>query len=499
MNIREAKEEIRNTVRAYLRKDEQGNCRIPVIHQRPVLLTGPPGIGKTAIVKQIAQELGIGLVAYTMTHHTRQSAVGLPVVVKRQYQDRQCTVTEYTMSEIISSIYECMECSGCREGIIFIDEINCVSETLAPAMLQLLQNKTFGMHKIPSGWIIVAAGNPREYNKSAREFDIVTLDRVRRMDVEEDYEVWKEYAYMHGIHPAILSWLNMHPERFYHVENTEGEKFFVTARGWEDLSVLLCSYEEMGIENTDEVIGEYIQEPSTARDFGGYYRLYKKYRQDYDVLKILDGSMKEDRRKELAELAGSAPADERLAISGMILDGWNMYFSQYEKMHEKIQGLEKAQAQWEKARENFEEWMKKREMAVQVKSRADIISAAEKQREEIIQSTLWSCYQEVKEQHCDDSKEITAAFHRILKKEKEGMTICADKVRQALDCGFVFAEESFGDGIEVSFLTGDLLQNPSAAEFISRYGCERFFIHSDSLLLDYKRREILQEVEHLTL
>lgn len=67
-----------------------------------------------------------------------------------------------------------MERTGNREGILFLDEINCVSETLAPTMLQFLQNKTFGSHKVPEGWIIVAAGNPPQYNKSVREFDILT-------------------------------------------------------------------------------------------------------------------------------------------------------------------------------------------------------------------------------------------------------------------------------------------------------------------------------------
>ena len=75
------------------------------------------------------------------------------------------------MSEIIASVYDKMEATGIREGILFIDEINCVSETLAPAMLQFLQCKTFGNQQVPSGWIIVAAGNPPEYNKSVRDFD----------------------------------------------------------------------------------------------------------------------------------------------------------------------------------------------------------------------------------------------------------------------------------------------------------------------------------------
>ena len=79
MNIKRAKQEIRDSIEAYLLKDEFGEYRIPAIRQRPILLMGPPGIGKTQIMEQIARECGIALVSYTITHHTRQSAVGLPL------------------------------------------------------------------------------------------------------------------------------------------------------------------------------------------------------------------------------------------------------------------------------------------------------------------------------------------------------------------------------------------------------------------------------------
>ena len=193
MNIKEAKNEIKHTLLAYLRKNEKGGYTYPLVRQRPILLMGPPGIGKTAIMEQIAEECQVGLVAYTITHHTRQSAVGLPKIVTRKYGGKEMDITEYTMSEIIASVYECMERTGKKEGILFVDEINCVSETLAPAMLQFLQNKTFGTHKVPKGWIIVAAGNPPEYNKSVREFDIVTLDRVRKLEIQAQTDVWLEY------------------------------------------------------------------------------------------------------------------------------------------------------------------------------------------------------------------------------------------------------------------------------------------------------------------
>jgi MoxR-like ATPase len=267
MNIKRAKEEIEHTVKAYLAKDALGEYAIPAIRQRPILLMGPPGIGKTQVMEQAARECGVALVAYTITHHTRQSAVGLPFIRQRNYGGRDVSVTEYTMSEIIASVYRKIEEGGRKEGILFIDEINCVSETLAPTMLQFLQCKTFGNQAVPEGWIIVAAGNPPEYNKSVRDFDMVTLDRVRCMNIEADLGVWKEYAREKRLNSAILSYLELRPKNFYRVEADVDGLQFVTARGWEDLSELLYVYEKLGKNVDREVIIQYIQHWKIAKDF----------------------------------------------------------------------------------------------------------------------------------------------------------------------------------------------------------------------------------------
>ena len=132
MNIKQAKAQIANAITAYRTRDLHGQPAIPQHRQRPIFLMGAPGLGKTAIMEQIAQELGVGLVSYSMTHHTRQSALGLPFIVRKSYGGREYDVSEYTMSEIIASVYDTMEESGVREGILFLDEINCVSETLTP-------------------------------------------------------------------------------------------------------------------------------------------------------------------------------------------------------------------------------------------------------------------------------------------------------------------------------------------------------------------------------
>ena len=215
MNIQEAKEQIEQAVRIYLMKDEYGDYRIPIERQRPVFLLGAPGIGKTAVMEQIAQEMDIALVSYSMTNHTRQSAMGLPFISHKKYQGAEFDVSEYTMSEIVASVYETMEATGKTEGILFLDEINCVSETLAPSMLQFLQYKTFGKHQIPQGWVVATAGNPPQFNRSVREFDIVTMDRLKVLEVEADYETWRNYGVNKGIHGAILTYLDINKQDFY--------------------------------------------------------------------------------------------------------------------------------------------------------------------------------------------------------------------------------------------------------------------------------------------
>lgn len=367
MNIKETKQEIINTVKAYLCKNAEGEYRIPAIRQRPVLLMGPPGIGKTQIMEQIASECGIGLVSYTITHHTRQSAVGLPMIKTEEFDGNEYSVTEYTMSEIIAGVYKAIKEQGHREGILFIDEINCVSETLIPTMLQFLQCKTFGNQKVPEGWIIVAAGNPPEFNRSVREFDMVTYDRLRVINIDADLEVWREYAREREIHNAILSYLDIRPQNFYRVEaDVDGLKF-VTARGWEDMSSLMYVYEELGISINAGVVGEFLHNEDIAEDFAAYYDLYNKYRDDYGINNILAGNATSDIYRRMI----NADYDERLTVVNLLLDTLNKHFkyaaelkadtdSWYKSIKEKIKAgedegaIDKEKAEFSKQAEKLD-------------------------------------------------------------------------------------------------------------------------------------------------
>lgn len=493
MNIKQAKEEIKHTVMAYLSKDEQGEYRIPVIRQRPILLMGPPGIGKTQIMEQIAMECKIGLVAYTITHHTRQSAVGLPMIKEESFDGTTYPVTEYTMSEIIASIYRKMKKTGQKEGILFIDEINCVSETLAPTMLQFLQCKTFGNQAIPEGWLIVAAGNPPEYNKSVRDFDMVTLDRVRYLNIEADYKVWKEYAREKHLHNAILSYLELRQKNFYRVEADVDGIRFVTARGWEDLSSLMQVYEEMDLPVDESVIREFIHHEDVAEDVAAYFELYRKYRDDYGIADILAGKV----RPETFARIYAAAFDERLSVVNLLLDGLSAFFEKVQEnkqitdnWYEFLKEYQRRLKEGEVPVDCYQALLEERMAVVEAEKQAEVCTRAQAARWERI-FALWK--ENVPNGGLDAKKSFTqakAGFDR----QRETLENAEQEAVNALEHAFDFMEQAFENGEEMVVFVTELTLTPEAAMFLSEHTCERYMTYNEQLLIGKRKRELLSEL-----
>ena len=504
MNIKEAKQEISNAMRAYFTKDDFGNYVIPIEKQRPIFLIGAPGIGKTAIMEQVAEELDVALVSYSMTHHTRQSALGLPFISHKVYGGKEYEVSEYTMSEIIASVYDMMEATGKKEGILFLDEINCVSETLAPAMLQFLQYKVFGRHTVPDGWIVVTAGNPPEYNNSVREFDIVTWDRLKRIDVEADYDVWKEYAYKKGVHPAITTYLDIKKGDFYKIETTVDGKSFVTARGWSDLSDMIRLYEKHGIAVKESLVGQYLQNRKIAKDFAIYYDLFNKYRSDYQVDKILAGTAGAD----ILARARKAKFDERLSLLGLLLDAVTGQMRSVclaeDGMRHVMNGLKNARLamQQKPGYDATDEVGRQIALLKEELSRGQKGSSLSDDAKHALQAairTLDKMLEKLKKERLDDD---TAAF-ALLKKDfdaaVQAMKQDATATGKALTNAFQFCEEAFADGQEMLVFVTELTISYYGARFISRYGCEEYYKHNKELLFYERQKAIITEIESLEL
>lgn len=499
MDIKRAKQEIETTVRAYLAKDEGGNYRIPTMRQRPLLLMGPPGVGKTQIVEQAARACGVALVAYTITHHTRQSAVGLPFIRQRDIDGKTRSVTEYTMSEIIASVYTKMEQTGLRQGILFIDEINCVSETLAPTMLQFLQYKTFGNQAIPEGWVIVAAGNPPEYNKSVREFDLVTLDRVRRIDVEPNLSVWQEYARAQRLHPAILAYLELRPQHFYKVEQDVDGVQFVTARGWEDLSAMLVTCDALGLPVDETVIGEYLRHPDVMRDFAAYWALYKKYRSDYGIEDILQGRPSD----KVVARALDASFDERFSLVSLLLAGLNVRFSSARESDAVTDACYQQLRSFKRALSSAT--LEDSPAALLARQCSDTLSRIDREKTaghmtpyelgihrrsvSLLQDWAREIGPDFDQDEAFDT--VRGGFNRQVRTREDAVSAASD----ALEFAFDFMERAFADQQEMVVFVNELALGPDSAPFLAENECERFEKYSRTLLLDDSHDELLAELE----
>ena len=463
MNIKQAKEQIRNTLRAYLSRDELGNYRIPAVRQRPVLLIGPPGIGKTQIMEQIAAEENVGLVSYTITHHTRQSAIGLPFIEKRTYDGIEHTVTEYTMSEILAM------------------------------MLQFLQCKTFGNQKLPEGWLIVAAGNPPEYNRSVRDFDVVTLDRVKRITVEEDFPVWKEYALRKGLHGAVISYLDLKKENFYRIENSPEGMQFATARGWEDLSEILYAYEALGIAPDTELAVQYVQMPAVARDFTNYYALYNKYRQIYHIDDILHGLVPKVTVSEFA----SAPFDEKLAVMGLLLSRLGEAARETRRQDAITTALHDAALA-----------VRSRLPEPPVKSLRDIVAirratlrradnAGQEDREQKIlcQTEINRLEEYIKAVDENlESEEQMDAVRTLFAEDTARRESLADETGRMFDCAFRFLEDAVGQSQELVLFVSEITAGYDTSWYVGEFGCDAYFRHNRELLFDQTRQNILDRL-----
>ena len=534
MNIKAAKEEIIRTVRAYLQKDELGTYVIPTERQRPVLLIGPPGVGKTAIMRQIAEQMNINLVSYTITHHTRQSAIGLPFIARKSYGGEEHAVTEYTMSEIVASVYDQIERSGIREGILFLDEINCVSETLAPTMLQFLQYKMFGTHRVPEGFVLITAGNPPEYNRSVRDFDIVTLDRVKRIDVTADFPVWKEYAYQTGIHGAVTAYLEIRKEHFCRVVNDPDGRHFVTPRAWEDLSDSLRVYESLSLPVGRDLIAGFIQDPEIMKSFAVYYELWNRYRSVYRIPDILEGTAPAG-----DESLRSAVFDEKLSLIGLLVSALRGEFVRvdtWKEVQRELFGIVKkirddlrrerdagnsgpgdavraeqqtgngAAADVPTGRENSRITVPERIRTASAELQREITAkrAARmlpRERERRLLMTVRALDEladgVAREAGGEAAKDYELMRNRFAARETERRDF-ALRTGQKLENAFRCLAETFGEGQEMVIFLSELAASVYAMKFIQEYGSREYDRQSRLLLLKDRRQALREEIFSLT-
>jgi len=468
-------------------------AKVLILDEPTAVLTPQETDELMTIMRQLAEEKGLGLVSYTISHHTRQSAIGLPVVTEQLFDGRPQKTTNYTMSEIVASVYEMMEKSGKREGILFLDEINTVSETLAPTMLQFLQYKTFGTHRVPEGWVIVTAGNPPEYNRAVRDFDVVTKDRVRELRVTADYGVWKGYALQRGMHGAVLAFLDLEPEAFFFVRAGEAGKRFVTARGWEDLSDSLKAYEALGLSVTEGFMSSFLHDTETAEKFYRYYLLYRKYEALYNIAAILSGEEKAD-----AARLKKTGFDEKLSFIALLASALGERFRKWQQdfrvQKEVFAALKRVREAEESGGSVIAALSEERFLAAQRLSTERAADALSPEREQRLEQELArlkgyeALLSGVAETEAFSRLREAFAADEAERKRREAETA------EALSAALRFTAEGFGEGQELALFLTELNANRGALAFADETGHEDYARYNQLLLLRDRRETLKEEV-----
>ena len=434
--------------------------------------------------------------------------MGLPVVSLTGWQAGFQTNSSYSSARIKKINAERVQSELDRSHSIVIvtgfQGINKYGDITT--MLQFLQCKTFGNQAVPAGWVIVAAGNPPEYNKSVRDFDIVTLDRVRRMNIEPDLPVWKDYARAAHLHSAILSYLELHPQNFYQINADVDGTQFVTARGWEDLSNLLNTYESLGLQADEELIRQYIQHQKIAEDFAAYLDLYYKYRDDYGVEDILAGKAKPAAFARLLQ----APFDEKLSLVSLILSGLETRFAASRRADAVADGCYAFLKETKKAFAGMPaELAQEPNCWAQLfgQMTADYEAETQKKRTAglLDKPTLEARLQTAKTLRGWEKTLLRAAApdadtaFKVLREQFGTLSEARDTAQQgasaALEAAFDFMEQAFAESQEMVVFVTELTLSPAAHAFIAENGCERYFQYNKDLLLDHRKAALNQELE----
>jgi hypothetical protein len=227
----------------------------------PVFLWGPPGIGKSSLVKQVAEERGIEIIDLRLSLLEPIDLRGIPSV-----KDDKCFWTRPPF----------LPDEG--EGILFLDELNTASPSVQNSALQLVLDRRVGEHKLGDGWYIIAAGNKREHLAHTFKLSAPLISRFINIEVDCDIDDWTEYAIKKGFAEEVISFLQFRPELLLQLPPTSDTPF-PCPRTWEYLSRILSFTDNIDVWKG--IVGE-----GAALEFSAFCKIYK---QIPDIQQILEG------------------------------------------------------------------------------------------------------------------------------------------------------------------------------------------------------------------
>ncbi|MDH5180697.1 MAG: AAA family ATPase [Gammaproteobacteria bacterium] len=200
-------------------------------HHTPVMLWGPPGVGKSQIIAQIATRHAVPLIDIRLSQMEPSDLRGIPF--------RNGELVEWAIPAMLPDAKR----HGV-EGILFLDEITSAPPSVSAAAYQLILDRRLGAYEIPAGWAIFAAGNRQGDRGVTYSMPAPLANRFSHFDFDLNLDDWVAWAYNNGIDDRIIGFVRFRPELLFEFDPAHNPTAFPSPRSWEFASRALQKFHD---------------------------------------------------------------------------------------------------------------------------------------------------------------------------------------------------------------------------------------------------------------
>lgn len=235
-----------------------------------IILRAAPGVGKSTIVKSIAEKLGIGFIDIRLAQMERVDVAGLPSV--------EGGVTKWNVPAIWPR-------DPNSKGIIFLDEITAAPADVQVAAYSIILDRCIpnSDYKIPDGWYIIAAGNRIKDRAVAKTMSSALANRFMHFEIDANSEEWGRWAITHDIHPSVTGFIRYRPVNLLKTEGQNLEQGWPTPRSWEKVSNMLNIFHGLDTNSLSKIVAGLVGD-QVACEFMAFHKLNRKFD---DVLEMM--------------------------------------------------------------------------------------------------------------------------------------------------------------------------------------------------------------------
>lgn len=268
-----------------------------IAKQRPVFLWGPPGVGKSDGVAQIARDMKMELRDVRMSMLDPIDLKGFPTIDTAKKQ------MKWLPADFLPT-------KG--KGILFLDEMNSAPQSVQASGYQLVLNRRSGDYKLPDGWAVLAAGNRAGDRSVVHAMPAALANRFVHLDYDVNTDDWNRWAMENGIHDHLRGFIQFRPALLHNFDPATNPRAFPTPRSWAFVNDIYK--DNHSADEEFELIKGTVGEGAAA-EFSGYVKQLRDLPAVSQVLLDPDGTKLPD--SPAAKAAMAAALDPVTTVGNM--------------------------------------------------------------------------------------------------------------------------------------------------------------------------------------